>query len=116
MVGVCAVGGVEYLKTCQKNKKALEKLYSIPESSGKSDPLNGQAMSEAKHSKDTTAYRGLASRSNEKERGRLAQFFFQYANSENKKIDKELYNAAIQIYHFNKDREKIEKARSAFKK
>lgn len=95
--------------------KGLKKLYNIPEDAGKNDPLNGSVMARARHVKiDPDAYRGLGTRDNEKERGRLLQLFYRYSQSDKKGITLSMCNAAIKFYHYNKDKEKIKKEESAF--
>lgn len=99
----------------QKNKKYLNKLYSIPEKSTRTDPLNGEAMSKARNNKyDSDTYRGLGTRYNDKERGRLLQFFYRYSRSDKENITLNLYNAAINIYHHKKESKSIKKDESLF--
>ena len=99
----------------QKDEEKLKKLYNLPELSGKDDPLNVEAMNKARHPKlDLDNYRGLGNRTGEKERGRLAQFFFRYAASDKEKANLEMYNAAIKFYHYNKDSQNIKKEKAAF--
>jgi len=99
----------------QKQKPALNKLYSLPDFSDKDDPLNANAMNSAKHPKlDPSTYRGLGVRTTKKERGRLLQLFYNYAFSEKEKITPEMYEIAIRKYHFNLDKKNLEKESGAF--
>ena len=99
----------------QRDNEKLEKLYNLPEYVTKEDPLNGEAMAKAKHPKlDSDTYRGLGTRYNDKERGRLTQLFYRYTDSEKNKITLDFYNAAISLYHNNKDKEKRKKDEAVF--
>ncbi len=99
----------------QNDNKPLKKLYDIPEVSGNQDPLNGKAMTEAKHpALDKETYRGLGTRYGDQERGRLLQFFYRFATTDHDKITKELYNKAIKIYHHKKEHKKIKKEEEEF--
>ncbi len=85
-----------------KNKKRLKKLYSLPEKSGDQDPLNALAMKDAKHPTiDPQNYRGLGTRTDDKERGRLLHLFLIYSLSEQEKINDKICKAAIEIFHAN---------------
>lgn len=99
----------------QKDPRRLEKLYSLPDLSKKHDPLNALAMSKARHKTDPDTYRGLGTRTGQKERGRLLQLFLNYSKSEKPGITEQMCNAAIEIYTANKA-SKIaeEKRRKAF--
>jgi len=61
------------------------------------DPLNASALTKARHKSDPATYRGLGTRTDKKERGRLAELF--YLQAENGKgINKPLIDVAIQQY------------------
>ncbi len=99
----------------QKDEKRLKKLFSLSELSGDSDPLNATSMSKAKHKTDPETYRGLGTRMEKKERGRLLQLFLEYSKSEKHKITIDMCNAAIEIYHANRASiEAEEKKKNAF--
>lgn len=84
----------------QRHPKRLKKLYVLPEMSGSKDPLNASAMSKACHPKlDPDAYRGLGTRTDLKERGRLLQLFLLYSGSDKNTISSAMCNAAILKYH-----------------
>ena len=95
----------------QRVPKRLEKLYSLPDLSGNDDPLNAKAMSKAKHKMDSDTYRGLGTRNDEKERGRLLHLFLGYSNSTKPKITEQMCNASISIFHSNDDVIKAEEKR-----
>ena len=72
-------------------------------------------MAKSKHKAlDSESYRGLGTRSDNNERGRLLQLFLDYSNSSKPKITGEMCNASIHMFHSNLDRkkgeEKIKKA------
>ena len=86
----------------QRDSKRLEKLYNMPELSGIDDPLNAYALSRVKIKNDPT-YRGLAVRSNERERGRMLKLLLLYTQSSKyNKINEALCNAAIKSFDSNK--------------
>lgn len=95
----------------QKDQKRLEKFYNLPHSSGKGDPLNTKEMSEFSFKGvDPEAYRGLGTRSDAKERGRLIMVFLDYSKSTSgDKIDKILLDRAVRYYHSNKMRKEGDK-------
>ena len=95
----------------QRVPQRLEKLYSLPDLSGNDDPLNAKAMSKAKHKFDSDTYRGLGTRNDEKERGRLLHLFLGYSSSTKPKITEQMCNAAISIFHSNDDVIKAEEKR-----
>lgn len=89
----------------QRDKKRLEKLYKLPDLSEDQDPLNAKAMANSKHKiiDADKNYRGLGTRSDSSERGRLLHLFLGYSSSPKAKITEAMCNAAIKIYHANKD-------------
>ena len=96
----------------QKNSERLKKLYSLPDLSGDDDPLNAIAMTKSKHKKlDSESYRGLGTRSDDKERGRLLQLFLEYSQSPKPRITEPMCNASIEIFHSNLDRKKAQESR-----
>jgi hypothetical protein len=95
----------------QRDEKRLQKLYNLPDFSDSSDPLNAEAMSQAKSDQfDPPNYRGLGTRTDAKDRGRLVQLFLGYSKSDKKTITLEMCNAAIKFYHAKILQEKAEKA------
>jgi hypothetical protein len=89
----------------QRNPEYLGFHYSIPDSvSPPSDPLNAKALSEARlKGVDKDTYRGLGTRSDSNELGRMLEIFIVLATrSPIKRITKPLANAAIQSYEAKK--------------
>jgi hypothetical protein len=78
--------------------KRLKKLYSLPDLSGDMDPLNAKAMSEARIEEDPETYRGLGTRSESKERGRMLKLFLLFSKSSKPKISLEMCKAAMQDF------------------
>ena len=95
----------------QSDEKRLKKLYDLPDLSGDNDPLNAVAMSKAKHKSDPEGYRGLGTRNDEKERGRLLHLFLGYSNAQKPKITDDMCQAAIDIFHSNDDTIRSEEKR-----
>ena len=97
----------------QKKPDYLKTLYYLPDSvSPPDDPLNAKALSLARLvgiDKDT--YRGLGTRNNSKELGRMLEVFWVLATkASKKKITKDLANAAIQSYEAKKATFEADKA------
>jgi len=94
----------------QKYPNRLKKFYSLVKES-KKDPLNAKAMSEARHVSDPPTYRGLATRSDKKDKGRTAQLFLFYSDLQDKKkgIDEDVIDTAIAKYEANKANEEFRK-------
>lgn len=85
----------------QRNAEYLKHHYALPDSvSEPSDPLNAKALSEARlKGIDPDTYRGLGTRNDSKELGRMLEVFLVLATkATKKKITKELANAAIKSY------------------
>jgi hypothetical protein len=57
------------------NRQRLDRHYSLANITNK-DPLNAESLAKARHKTDPDTYRGLGTRTNEKERGRLVELFF----------------------------------------
>jgi hypothetical protein len=81
----------------QDNRVRLKKLFELPNTS-KTDPLNALVLAKARHSTDPTNYRGLGTRTDVKERGRLAELFFLVAEKGDG-ITPNLATAAIKRYY-----------------
>lgn len=97
----------------QKFPERLKKLYSLPDLSGDDDPLNAKAMSVSKHPvfDANKNYRGLATRSDSTERGRLLLLFLEYSKSSKGKISEPMCNSAIETFHSNRDKIRSEENR-----
>lgn len=87
--------------TLQNNETRLQRHYNLPESKGK-DPLNSMAMADGRHKSDPENYRGLGTRNNAKERGRLVELFFLQAEK-GKGITPKVIDLAIKRYHIKQD-------------
>ncbi|MBN2267203.1 MAG: hypothetical protein JW725_02575 [Candidatus Babeliaceae bacterium] len=85
----------------QRNAEYLRYHYLLPDSvSAPADPLNAKDLSEARlKGTDPDTYRGLGTRNNSTELGRMLEVFLVLATRASKKrITKQLANAAIQSY------------------
>ncbi len=87
-----------YVSGClQSNKVRLEKHFELSNIQ-KTDPLNAKVLAKARHKTDPDNYRGLGTRTDVKERGRLAELFY-FQAEKGSGITKELVNAAIAKYY-----------------
>lgn len=66
-----------------------------PSARGAPDPLNAYEMSKYKHDQDLPTYRGIGTRSDLKERQRIAQIFLARSLAEGTPIDKSLISKAV---------------------
>lgn len=84
----------------QRDPQRLQILYSLPGNvNPPDDPLNAKALSQARlKGTDPDTYRGLGTRSNSQELGRMLEVFLVLATKDKKRITKEIANAAIQSY------------------
>jgi hypothetical protein len=85
----------------QRQIEHLQNHYALPDiASPPDDPLNAKALSEARlKGTDPDTYRGLGTRSNTRELGRMLEVFLVQATRASKRgITKALANAAIQSY------------------
>jgi len=81
----------------ESNDVRLNRHFNIVAKSGK-DPLNASALAGGKHKTDPDNYRGLGTRTDMKERGRLSElFYFQAEKGDG--ISTKLVDAAIKLYH-----------------
>lgn len=93
----------------QSQPERLNKLYKLPDVSGTDDPLNAVAMSKARYEKDLPTYRGLATRSDETERGRVLQLFLEYSKLPIEKITLDLCRGAIEMFESNQLKKSAER-------
>lgn len=82
----------------QRDKKRLEKLYQLPEKSKSTNPLAVQEMTDYKHQSDKETYRGLGTRTDKKERGKLIELFLLYSEKQESKITHPLIDLAVTNY------------------
>ena len=80
----------------QSNPTRLKRHYSLPENTNK-DPLNAAVLASARHKSDPENYRGLGTRTDAKERGRLIELFNLQAET-GKGIDKKMVTLALSKY------------------
>lgn len=81
----------------QSNEVRLKRHYDLSDDA-KQDPLNAKALAKAKHRSDPENYRGLGTRTDAKERGRLVELFYLQAEK-GSGITKDSADAAIKKYH-----------------
>lgn len=80
----------------QEHEERLANHYTIPKISGKiPDPLNAEEMSKFKHDSDAPTYRGLATRSDLKDRHRVAQVFLAKSLEKSCTFEKRFLNRAV---------------------
>ncbi len=80
----------------QSHPARLKNHLSVPPLvRGAPDPLNAYELSKFKHDQDPPTYRGLGTRSDLKERQRIAQIFLARSRAEGLSIDKTLMNQAV---------------------
>lgn len=95
----------------QKYPDRLKKFYSLPDLCNGDDPLSAVEMAKSKHKVlDSDSYRGLGTRSDNNERGRLLQLFLDYSKSQKSKITQQMCEASIHMFHSNMDRKKAEES------
>ena len=93
----------------QRFPERLKKLYALPTLCNGDDPLSAIDMAKSKHKTlDGESYRGLGTRSDNNERGRLLQLFLDYSKSPKSKINEQMCVASIHMFHSNLDRKNAE--------
>jgi hypothetical protein len=80
-----------------KNKTRLDRHYALRNKTG-GDPLNAAVLAKGRHKTDPDNYRGLGTRTDVKDRGRLAELFYLQAEK-GTGITKPIVDLAIQKYH-----------------
>lgn len=81
----------------QNNKVRLNKHFKLSKME-KIDPLNASALAKGRHKIDPENYRGLGTRTDKKERGRLSEVFYIQAEKGNG-ITKGIVDVGIKKYH-----------------
>lgn len=81
----------------QDNNVRLQRHYGLNNVTN-SDPLNAKVLAKARHKSDPDNYRGLGTRTDVKDRGRLVELFY-FQAEKGTGISKELANAAIAKYY-----------------
>ncbi len=94
----------------QRDKARLAKLYQLPEKSKGKNPLAAREMADYHHqSADRETYRGLGTRSDKKERGKLIELFLLYSSKQQPRITSQLIDSAVTNYYsyvLERDRKK----------
>jgi hypothetical protein len=80
-----------------KNKVRLQRHYDLRKITS-TDPLNATILAKGRHKTDPENYRGLGTRTDIKDRGRLVELFFLQAEK-GTGITKPLVDLAVQKYH-----------------
>lgn len=80
-----------------KNETRLKRHYNL-KNTASIDPLNSAALAKGRHKTDPENYRGLGTRTDAKERGRLAEAFFLQAEKDSG-ITSAIIDIAIKKYH-----------------
>jgi len=80
-----------------KNETRLKRHYNLKNATSV-DPLNSAALAKGRHKTDPENYRGLGTRTDAKERGRLAEAFFLQAEKDSG-ITSAMIDVAIKKYH-----------------
>jgi len=80
-----------------KNKERLKRHYELSKRRS-ADPLNSSVLAKGRHKTDPENYRGLGTRTDVKDRGRLAELFFLQAEK-GTGINKKMVDLAIEKYH-----------------
>jgi hypothetical protein len=97
----------------EDNKVRLARHYNLGKPASV-DPLNASVLAKARHKSDLATYRGLGTRTDKKERGRLAELFFLQAEN-GKGITKPLVDVAVQQYHVKLANIELKEAKSKLK-
>ena len=79
----------------QSDRKRLEKFYKLPDKTKSTNPLSAKEMSEYKHQSDPKTYRGLGTRTDKKERGKLIELFLLYSEKQENSLTPNLIDAAV---------------------
>lgn len=79
------------------NETRLERHFALSEKTS-GDPLNSAALAKGRHKTDPENYRGLGTRTDAKERGRLVELFY-YQAEKGEGITKSAIEVAIAKYH-----------------
>ena len=79
------------------NAQRLKRHYGLSDNT-KTDPLNAVILAKGRHKTDPENYRGLGTRTDVKDRGRLTELFFIQAEK-GEGINKKIVELAVQKYH-----------------
>jgi hypothetical protein len=95
------------------NQTRLDKHFALSQRTG-GDPLNSPALAKGRHKTDPENYRGLGTRTDAKERGRLVELFY-YQAEKGDGISKNAIDVAIAKYYAKQSQlevQRLEKGRS----
>lgn len=92
------------------DKKKQVKLFNLSKIPG-GDPLNASGLSKAKHHTDPDTYRGVGTRTDKKERARIAEVFIQFIESSQNVIKTKIIDLALKSYHAKIATQDVENAR-----
>jgi hypothetical protein len=94
-----------------ENQTRLDRHYGLSEKTGK-DPLNSSALAKGRHKIDPENYRGLGTRTDAKERGRLVELFY-LQTEKGEGISPALVTVAIAKYHAKQGQLEVQKLEKA---
>lgn len=81
----------------QNNSTRLQRHYELSKMKS-TDPLNSSALAKGRHKTDPENYRGLGTRTDKKERGRLSEVFYLQAEKSGG-ISKSIVDLGVKKYH-----------------
>lgn len=93
----------------QSNRVRLDRHFNLSNHKG-SDPLSSTLLGKAKHKSDPENYRGLGTRTDVKDRGRLAELFF-LQGEKGGGFTKQMIETAMKLYHAKQSNLEAEEAR-----
>jgi hypothetical protein len=94
-------------------KQALAKHYAMHEKSH-GDPLNSAALVKGRHKTDPENYRGLGTRTDAKERGRLVELFY-YQAEKGDGITKNAIDVGIAKYYAKQSQLEVQRLEKSAK-
>ncbi len=96
------------------NETRLNRHFALSEKTG-SDPLNSSALAKGKHKTDPENYRGLGTRTDAKERGRLVELFY-YQAEKGDGITKSAIEVAIAKYYAKQSQLEVQRLEKGTRK
>lgn len=90
--------------------KRQKKLFSLKDAKT-IDPLNASGLSRGRHHSDLETYRGVGTRIDKKELGRMTEIFIQFLESSKNIISEDLIDFALRKHFAKEASEDVEKAR-----
>ena len=83
----------------QREKPRLLKLYQLLDKSRGKNPLAAREMADYRHQSDPKPYRGVGTRSDKRERGKLIELFLLYSSKQQPRISIPLIDSAVTNYY-----------------